>query len=287
MSNSLLKIAVPNKGRLKEPTLELLKKIDLCFTCTERQLSCLAQNPDLEILFVAASCIPLYVQQGLADLGITGYDLVKEKAAQVEIIKKLGYGQTTLVLAAGQQAGLRQLSDLNGKRVATSFPLLTKNFLREQKITAEVIEVEGAVEIAPRLGIAEAISDLVSSGETLKSNNLEVLQKILDSETVLIANKILTPAKKQILSSLTLRLTSVLTAKQKKFLTLNADQKILPQIKNIIPGLTAPTVLPLAQSGLVAVQSIIDASESWPIIEQLKILGARDIVLSPVEKVIY
>ncbi|MFA6428467.1 MAG: ATP phosphoribosyltransferase [Candidatus Buchananbacteria bacterium] len=287
MTNNTLRLAVPNKGRLKEPTLALLKKIDLEFNCSERQLCCPAQNFALELLFISASCIPQYVQTGLADLGITGYDLVQEKAAQVTILKKLGYGKTNLTLAVGAESKIKRLSDLNGKRIATSFGRLTKEFLAQQKISAQVIEIEGAVEITPRLGLAEAIADLVSSGETLKLNGLKIMQTILESETVLLSNQALNPAKLALVKSLLLRFDSVLNAKEKKYLTLNAAEELLPKIKKVIPGLTAPTVLRLAQPGMLAVQSVIDSQASWPIIEQLKALGAQDIVLWPIEKIIY
>ncbi len=281
-----LQIAVPNKGRLQEPTLNIIRSIGLEFESSDRKLSATVSNfEDMEIVYISAATIPEYVQNGVVDLGITGWDLVKEKNVEVEVLQKLGFGKTSLVVAAPEGSGIEKLTDLNGKKIATTFPFLAKKFLKKNKIKAEVIEVDGAVEITPKLGIVDAIVDLSSSGTTLKANKLTLLATILDSEAVLIGGK--TPIKEQdILKKLLIRLESVLTARRKRYIMMNAPAKILSQIKKIAPGLSSPTVMELSKPGMIAVHSVIDAVDVWRTINKLKKICASGILVVPIDRMI-
>lgn len=285
-NNGKLKIAVPNKGRLKEPTLEMLRAIGLDFEVTERQLFSRVQNFNLEILFISAGNIPEYVQDGVADLGITGLDLVREKNARVEILEKLGYGKANLTLAVPEGKNIRTIEDLNGKKIATTFVNLTKKFVEENKILAEIIEVDGAVEITPWLGLVDAISDLASSGSTMKLNKLLPLKTLLESEAVLIANTKSLKKENPDVETLCLRFESVITARNKRYIMMNAPEDTLETIKKIAPGLSSPTVMKLSQKGMIAVHSVIEKKEVWDVVEKLKKIGASGILVVPIENMI-
>jgi ATP phosphoribosyltransferase len=281
-----LQIAVPNKGRLQEPTLNIIRSIGLEFESGDRKLSTMVSNfEDIEIVYISAAAIPEYVQNGVVDLGITGIDLIEERNVKVEILERLGFGKASLVVAAPEGDGIEKLADLNGKKIATTFPFLAKKFLKKNKIKAEVVEVDGAVEITPKLGIVDAIVDLSSSGTTLKANKLILLATILDSEAVLIGKK---DANKdnETLKKLLIRLESVLTARRKRYIMMNAPAKILPQIKKIAPGLSAPTIMSLSEPGMIAVHSVIDATDVWRTINRLKKIGATGILIVPIERMI-
>ena len=281
-----LQIAVPNKGRLQEPTLNIIRSIGLEFESDGRRLSATVSNfEDIEIVYISAAAIPEYVQNGVVDLGITGLDLIEERNIKVEILEKLGFGKTSLVVAAPEDSGIEKLTDPNGKKIATTFPFLAKKFLKKNKIKAEVIEVDGAVEITPKLGIVDAIVDLSSSGTTLKANKLVILATILDSEAVLIGKKD-SNKDSETLKKLLIRLESVLTARRKRYIMMNAPAKILPQIKKIAPGLSAPTIMNLSEPGMIAVHSVIDAVDVWRIINKLKKIGASGILTVPIERMI-
>lgn len=281
-----LQIAVPNKGRLQEPTLNIIRSIGLEFESGDRRLSATVSNfEDIEIVYISAAAIPEYVQNGVVDLGITGLDLIEERNVKVEILEKLGFGRTSLVVAAPEDSGIEKLTDLNGKKIATTFPFLAKKFLKKNKIKAEVIEVDGAVEITPKLGIVDAIVDLSSSGTTLKANQLVLLATILDSEAVLIGKKD-SNKDNETLKKLLIRLESVLTARRKRYIMMNAPAKILPQIKKIAPGLSAPTIMNLSEPGMIAVHSVIDAVDVWRVINKLKKIGASGILTVPIERMI-
>ncbi len=281
-----IKIAIPNKGRLQEPTIQILKSIGLDFEITERQLSASVRNFDLEVLFISASNIPEYVQDGVADLGITGYDLVCERSANVKIIEKLGFGKTSLVVAVPENSSIKTLAGLNNKKIATTFVNLLDSFLAKSKIKAEIIKVDGAVEITPWLGLADAIADLTSSGSSLRINRLIPIANILDSQAVLIGNEKLMEEKSAYINTIILRMESVLTAKRKRYIMMNAPEKILPQIKSIAPGLSSPTIMKLSEPGMIAVHSVIETEEVWSVIEKLKKIGATGILVVPIEKMI-
>jgi len=281
-----IKIAIPNKGRLLEPTLDLLKAIGFEFEKTDRKLSTSVANFDIEILYISAASIPEYVENGTVQLGITGWDLVKERDAKVDLLHKLGYGNVSLVVAAPESSGISSVKGLAGKKIATTFPSLTRKFLKEQGVRAEVIEVDGAVEITPKLGLVDAIADLSSSGYTLKVNKLTVLATILESEAVLIGNAKERVKEAEIIKEILLRLESVLTAVQKRYIMMNAPLRLLPRIKKIAPGLSSPTIMKLSQPGMIAVHSVVDANDVWRIINELKRIGASGILVIPIERMI-
>ncbi|MCX6712583.1 MAG: ATP phosphoribosyltransferase [Candidatus Vogelbacteria bacterium] len=285
--NNKFRIAVPNKGRLYQPTIDLLRDIGLEFDIDDRKLSSQVSNFDLEILYASALNIPEYVQDGIVDLGITGYDLVCERGADVSLLRKLHFGHTDLVIAAPEQSSIKKIEDLEGKKIATGFGHLTKKFLTKNKIKAEIIDVRGAVEITPELGLADAIADLRSSGSSLKMNKLKALETILESEAVLIANKDSLVGRKNSIDTLTLRIESVLTASAKKYLMMNAHEELLPAIKDVAPGLSSPTIMKLSREGMIAVHSVVDAKDVWMIIEKLKKIGATGILIMPIDQMIY
>lgn len=284
--NKKIRIAVPNKGRLFQPTIDLLNKIGLKFNIDDRKLSSQVSNFDLEILYASASNIPEYVQEGIVDLGITGYDLVCEQQAKVELLSNLNFGYTDLVLAVPEQSGIKKIEDLGGKKIATSFVCLTKKYLAKNKINAEVVQVKGAVEITPKLGLADAVTDLSSSGSSLRMNQLKQLETILKSEAVLIGNRENMAGNLDKVETIILRIESVLNASKKKYLMMNAREELLPAIKLIVPGLSAPTVTKLAGAGMIAIHSVIDTKDVWTIIEKLKKIGAVGILVMPIDQMI-
>jgi len=284
--NPKLKIVVPNKGRLYESSISVLKNIGLDFEIDERKLSSSVSNFDIEIIYASASNIPEYVQDGIVDMGITGLDLVHEKLAKVTVVEKLHYGKTKLTIAVPEESHFKTINDLAGKRIATCFPNLTKKYFQQKGIKAEIVEVDGAVEITPVLGLVDAISDLSSSGSSLRINKLRAVDVILDSEAVLIENKNLSLEKQKKIEIIKIRIQSVLNAQRKKYIMLNAHEDILEKIKQVAPGLSSPTIMRLSQPGMIAVHSVIDASDTWRIVEDLKKIGASGILIIPLEKMV-
>ena len=282
-----LKLAVPNKGRLLNPSIELLKEMGLQFDIQERKLFSPCLNFKLDLLFLRASDIPEYVRNGIVDIGITGSDLAAEKNVLVNNILDLNFGRCSLIIARPNQSKIKTIKDLKGKKIATSFPKLTRNFLKKNRISAQIIEVEGATEITPWLGVADAIVDIVSTGESLKLHNLEPLQTIFDAQAILIGNQNLKNNKKVKLAGFVEIMEGVLNGRRKKYLMMNAPEKSLEKIKKIIPGLKSPTVLKLAQPGMIAIHSVVDEDIIWDIIPKLKETGASGILVSPIEKLVY
>lgn len=284
--NKQLNIAIPNKGRLAEKTIELIQAIGLKFDAQERSLVAKVRNADINIIYVRASDIPEYVQDGVVDLGITGLDLIKERGADVKILRNLGYGNTELIIAIPEKSTIKKVSDLRGKNIATSYPSLTEKYLKSKQIKANIIKVDGAVEITPLLGLSDAIADLVSTSTTLRANKLTSLDTILTSEAVLLTTKKSLGRNKSKIESLLTRIDSVLIAQNKLYIMLNAPEDKLDEIKNIAPGLSAPTIMKLAKKNMIAIHSVIDKDESWEIIEKLKKLGATGILIVPIEKML-
>lgn len=286
LKNNKLKIAIPNKGRLSDDSLEILKTIGLDFEVHERQLYSPVENFALQILYIRATNIPEYVQDGIAHLGITGLDLVQEKNATVEILEKLHFGAGEIVLALPETSSVKNIEQLKNKRVATPYPSIAKRYFKEKNINAEIIEIDGAVEITPALGLADAIVDLTSTGSTLKMNNLKVLAKIFTSEAVLIGNKDAIRSRGEEINNLVLRFESVMTAKRKRYIMMNAPEKLLPAIKKVAPGLSSPTIMKLAKPGMIAVHSVVDKKDIWQTVEKLKKIGASGILVLPIEKMV-
>lgn len=283
---SNLKIAIQKSGRLHEGSLQLLKECGIDVSNGNNQLRVQAMNFPLEIFFLRDDDIPEYVQDAVADIGFVGENVVAEKNKGVIPLDKLGFGKCRLSIAIPKNGNLNSLRDLNGKKIATSYPLILADFLQANKINAMIQEISGSVEIAPRIGLADAICDLVSSGSTLFSNELTELETVLKSEAVLISNKNLPAEKQHLLDKLIFRIRAVKKAKNNKYVLLNAPNDKLDEICKLLPGMKSPTILPLAESGWSSVHSVISETDFWNIIEQLKLNGAQGILIIPIEKMI-
>lgn len=280
-----LRIAIQKSGRLHEDSMRLLKECGIDISNGGNKLKSSASNFPLEVYFLRDDDIPQYVEDAVADAGIVGENVVYEKKKEVEVMEQLGFGKCRLSLAVGRNEVFNK-SALNGKRIATSYPVLLQQYLDNNKITAEIHEISGSVEIAPGIGLADAICDLVSSGSTLLTNGLKEAEIILNSQAVLIQNKQLSPEKQKLLQRLQFRIRSVKKAKNNKYILLNAPDDKLNQIISLLPGMKSPTVLPLAEPGWHSVHSVIDENDFWNIIEQLKDAGAQGILVVPIEKMI-
>ena len=286
IDNKQLKIAIPNKGRLIEETLKLMQMIGLEFDTQDRNLISSVRNMPINIIYVRASDIPEYVQDNVVDLGITGLDLIKEKKTNVKILRNLGYGETELIVAVPEKSIIKKITDLTNKNITTSYPVLTAQYLKSKKIKANIIEVDGAVEITPLLGLGDAIVDLVSTGTTLRANKLTPLETILKSETVLLTNKKSLQKNKTLINSLLIRIDSVLMAQDKVYIMMNAPENKLEEIKKVAPGLSAPTIMKLTKKNMIAIHSVIEKKDSWRVIEKLKQIGATGILIMPIEKML-
>src|ERR1700752_5372980 len=284
--NENLKIAVQKKGRLYDGSMALLKECGVDVSNGNNQLRVQAANFPLEVFFLRDDDIPEYVQDAVVDIGFVGENVTVEKNKQVSSIEKLGFGKCRLSIAIPKNGTIRSLIDLNNKKIATSYPLILSNFLKEKKIAATIQEISGSVEIAPRIGLADAICDLVSSGSTLFSNELTELETVLSSEAVLISNRNLSAEKQNLLDKLLFRIRGVKKAKNNKYVLLNAPNDKLSDIIKILPGMKSPTISPLAESGWSSVHSVISENDFWNVIESLKANGAQGILIVPIEKMI-
>jgi len=285
MTSTPLRLAVPNKGRLAEPAIELLANAGLEFELSERRLSATVRNADIELLFVRTEDIAEYVADGLVELGLTGADLVAEHGGQLRTVLPLGFGACSLVLAVPRDRPSESVADLAGCRIATSFPRVTAAYLEEVGLNAQVVEVRGAVEVTPQLGVADAVVDLVASGSTLRMNGLRPIATLLVSEAVLVARDGATEADDRV-GPLVDMLRSVLDARGREYMMMNAPAGALERIRALIPGLSGPTVMPLADPAFIAVHSVVERSQLWRIVPALKDAGARDILIVPIEKVV-
>ena len=280
-----LRLAVPNKGRLEAPAIELLRSAGLEFELSERRLSAGVRNADVELLFVRTEDVAEYVADGLVELGLTGADLVAEHGGELTTILPLGFGACSLVLAVPRERRADDVSDLAGCRIATSFPRVTQAFLAAAGVEAQVVEVRGAVEVTPQLGVADAVVDLVASGSTLRVNGLRPIATLLASEAVLVARNGRAEADERV-AALVDMLRSVLDARGREYMMMNAPADALDRIRALIPGLSGPTVMPLADPAFIAVHSVVERSQLWRIVPALKAAGARDILVVPIEKVV-
>ena len=281
-----LKIAIQKKGRLYDGSMSLLKECGIDVSNGNNQLRVQAANFPLEVFFLRDDDIPEYVQDAVADIGFVGENVITEKNKQVDSIEKLGFGKCRLSIAIPKIGSIKSIDDLDGKKIATSYPLILSNFLKEKNINATIQEISGSVEIAPRIGLADAICDLVSSGSTLFRNELTELQTVLKSEAMLISNKNLSAEKQNLLEKLLFRIKAVKKAKNNKYVLLNAPNDKLEAIIKILPGMKSPTILPLAESGWSSVHSVISENDFWNVIESLKANGAQGILIVPIEKMI-
>lgn len=279
-----LKIAIQKSGRLNEKSVQLLKNCGLKFENYKSSLITRVSNFNLEILFLRDDDIPGYVEQGIADLGIVGENVIEESGAQVKYVERLGFGKCKLKIGIPQDSNIYRLQDLNGKSIATSYPNILKKFLDKNNLQADIKLISGSVEIAPGLGLTDAICDIVSTGGTLRNNGLEPFVDVSTSEAILIGKKGLenNPPFVELLQ----RMQSVLRASETKYVVLNVERKNLSKIIDLLPGVKSPTVVPLAEEGWVAIHTVISEDDFWDKINRLKKAGAQGIVVMPVEKII-
>jgi ATP phosphoribosyltransferase len=281
-----LRIAIQKSGRLSEESLRLLKECGININNGLGKLKTEADNFPLEIFFLRDDDIPQYVEDGVADIGIVGENVLLEKNKQVKTIDRLGFGKCRLSIAFPKEKKYKSVKDLNGLRIATTYSTILSKYLKDQKVKAEIHEISGSVEIAPGIGLADAICDLVSSGSTLLSNGLKEVEVILKSEAVLVASKKLSKEKTEILNKLMFRIKALRSAKSNKYILLNAPNNKLDAICKVLPGMKSPTILPLAEKGWSSVHSVVEENKFWEIIEKLKLNGAQGILVVPIEKMI-
>ena len=282
----MLRIAVQAKGRLFEETMALLEESDIKLSTTKRTLLVQSSNFPVEVLFLRDDDIPQSVATGVADLGIVGENEFVERQEDAEIIKRLGFSKCRLSLAMPKDIEYPGLSWFNGKKIATSYPGILDAFMKSNGVKAEVHVITGSVEVAPGIGLADAIFDIVSSGSTLVSNRLKEVEVVIRSEALLIGNKNMSKEKKEILDELLFRMDAVKTAEDKKYVLMNAPKDKLEDIIAVLPGMKSPTVMPLAQDGWCSVHTVLDEKRFWEIIGKLKALGAEGILVLPIEKMI-
>ena len=282
----MLKIAVQKSGRLYDSSLQLLKECGIEINNGNRQLKAVGFNFPVEIYFLRDDDIPQYVFDNVADIGFVGENVVYEKNKDIDVVSKLGFGRCRLSVAVPKNMDYKSVGDLKNLKIATSYTTLLQNFLATKNVNAEIHEISGSVEIAPGIGLADAICDLVSSGSTLFTNGLKEVEVVLNSEAVLVSNKNLSEENKRILSKLLLRIDAVKAAKNNKYILLNAPDSQLEKIVSLLPGMKSPTVVPLAEKGWSSVHSVVNESDFWEIIEKLKLFGAQGILVVPIEKMI-
>lgn len=282
-----LKIAIQTKGRLNEDSMILINESGIKLTVGRRKLVAEAKNFPMHALFLRDDDIPQTVADGVADVGIVGENEMLEKQEDVVIVKRLGFSKCRLSLAIPKSLEYTGVEFFNGKKIATSYPVILKNFLDEKNINAEIHVISGSVEIAPGIGLADAIFDIVSSGSTLVSNRLKEVEVVIQSEAVLIATQNLSAEKKEILDELIFRIESVQRSEGKKYILLNAPNNKVQEIASLLPGMRSPTVVPLAEKGWSSMHSVIEEIDFWEVIGRLKKAGAEGILVIPIEKMIF
>ena len=281
-----LLVAVPSKGRMAQPALDLLDAAGLRFELGERALHVPCQNAPVDLLLVRPHDIPEYVQDGVVHVGITGANLVAEARADVGELAELGFARCTLEAAVPTAAPQQALADLAGLRVATAYPVSTRSVLEQLGVEAELVTVSGSVEAAPRLGLSDAVVDLVSTGSTASVNGLRRIGRLLSSEAVLITNRQAFEERRELVERLELMLRGVVAARSRRYVMLNASEEDLPAIQELLPGMGAPSVLPLAEPGQIAVHAAVPADDIWDLLPPLKAAGASSILVVPVERLV-
>jgi ATP phosphoribosyltransferase len=283
---SKLKIAIQKKGRLYEESIQLLKESGLNFKEGNNQLKIVVENFALEILLLRNSDIPQYVEDGIVDLGIVGENILIEQQVNYELVRKLGFATCRLCLAIPKSEDYKDRSTLSQKKIATSYPNTLRAYLTKNNIQAEIHTLSGSVEIAPNIGLADVVCDLVSSGTTLFNNGLREVETILNSEAVLIKSPKINSVKQKTIDKLVFRMDAVLRPKKSKYVLLNVPNDKINAVSQILPVLKSPTVLPLAQPGWSSLHSVIDENQFWSVIDQLKAAGAEDILIIPINKMV-
>jgi len=283
---SKLKIAVQKSGRLNQDSMKILKDVGISIDNGKDQLKALARNFPIEVFYLRNGDIPQYLKDGVVDAAIIGENVLIEKGSDIEIIEKLGFSKCKVSVAIPKSKKYESIQDLNGKRIATSYPNTVNQFLNANNITADLHIINGSVEIAPNIGLADAIVDIVSSGSTLFKNNLKEVEVLLKSEAVLAMSPEISEENEAILKRLQFRLQSVLKGRQSKYVLLNAPNDKLEDIINVLPGMKSPTVLPLAEKGWSSVHSVINKNDFWEIIDELKAKGAQGILVCPIDNMV-
>jgi len=281
-----LKIALQRSGKLAEGSKELLRKCGIGFSNGGDKLRAEASDFPLEIFFLRDDDIPNYVADGVADIGIVGENVLAEDPKPIEVLERLGFGRCRLSIALPKAAEYAGLSDLSGMRIATSYPGILRSFLSTRDVLADIHEISGSVEIAPSIGLADAVCDLVSSGSTLFSNGLREVETVMSSEAVLIAQPAIDGEKAVLLDKLLFRIRSVIAASQNKYILLNAPLEKVDEISSILPGMKSPTVVPLAESGWVSIHSVISEHDFWEVVDSLKRAGAEGILVLSIDQMI-
>lgn len=282
----MLRIAVQSKGRLYDETMEMLSEAGIKLSAVKRSLLVPSRNFPVEILYLRDDDIPDAVATGTADVGIVGYNEVLEKQRDVKVLKRLGFSRCRLSLAVPNKKNYTGLEWFNGKKVATSYPVILRRFFEEKGINADLHEISGSVEIAPNIGLANAIFDIVSSGSTLVSNNLTEVERVIESEAVLIGGKPLSTEKQEVLDELIFRIEAVKAAADKKYVLMNVPRRQLDEVIAILPGIKSPTVLPLADSEWCSVHTVVEEKRFWEIINRLKAAGAEGILVLDIKKMV-
>jgi len=285
-NNGKLRIGIQKSGRLYDESVQLLKECGIDLRNVKDRLKTESDNFPLEVFFLRDDDIPQYVEDGVADIGIVGENVLYEKNKKVEVVEELGFGKCRLAIAIPRSQQYDGVKTLTGKRIATSYPFLVSNYLKQYNVNADIHEISGSVEIAPGIGLADVVADLVSSGSTLFMNGLKEVETILQSQAVLIRNTGLSDSQQGLLQKLLFRIRAVKKAKRNKYVLLNAPNDKLNEIISLLPGMKSPTVLPLAESGWSSVHSVLSEDEFWDRIERLKNAGAQGILVVPIEKMV-
>ncbi|MEO5603924.1 MAG: ATP phosphoribosyltransferase [Cyclobacteriaceae bacterium] len=282
----LLRIAIQKSGRLQEGSLELLRESGLSFSNGKDQLKTQASNFPVEVLFLRDDDIPQYVEDKVADVGIVGENIFTEKQKSNRLVKRLDFAKCRLSIAVPRSENYTGIKSLQGKNIATSYPNIVKAFLTKHQVQAGIHEISGSVEIAPGIGLADAICDIVSTGSTLLSNGLKEVDIVMRSEAVVISSIDLIPEKQLILDKLLFRIGAVQKAKNSKYILLNCPNEAIDKITSVIPGMKSPTIIPLAREGWSSLHSVVDENDFWELIDQLRSFGAEGILVVPIEKMI-
>lgn len=288
VNNGRLKIAIQKSGRLTDASIDLLRKCGLDFEFQRHSLYSPCRNFKIDLLSLRDDDIPEYVQDGVADLGIVGENVTKERQAKVKQLTRLGYGQCKLIIGVPERSKITSIRHLQDKRIATTYPVSLKQFLRSKSVKAEIVELSGAVELAPTLDVADAICDIVSTGTTMRVNGLKPLTTILESQASLIVNgsSYADKEKRTLIDRLMIRISGCLHARGKRYLMMNAPVKSIERLKSILPSMKSPTIVPLAEKDMVALHTVVAEDDFWDLMENLKMNGASDIVVVPIETII-
>jgi ATP phosphoribosyltransferase len=287
-TNGRMKIAIQRNGRLTEDSVSLLRACGLNFEFQKQSLYSPCSNFDLDVLAIRDDDIPEYVQDGVADLGIIGENILQERNAHVHVLAPLGFGGCKLMISVPQRSRIRKIADLNGQRIGTTYPAILKSFLKEKKVRAEIIKLSGSVELAPSLNVADVICDIVSTGTTAKMNGLRTFCTVLESQAVLVANiaAMHDKKKRKLIDRLMIRVKGSQEARGKRYMMMNAPADSVSKLKRVIPSMKSPTVVPLAETGMVAIHSVVAEDVFWDVMEKLKQAGASDIIVVPIETII-